>query len=100
MLHIVVPGEEGMQDQFLNDGQQKMINGEYFTFNNSKLGAINFYSKDGFVECNSPYSISTMNMLTQQTNQYEADSVSRFVINKKTLHTANGLNFVFKGPYI
>ena len=96
MLHIVVPGEEGMKDQFLNDGQQKMINGEYFTFNNSQVGAINFFSKDGVVECNSPYSVSTMSMLTQETNQFSTESNNRFTVNKKTLHTINGLNFVLK----
>ena len=43
-----------MQDAFLIDRQQKMINGEYFTFNNPEAGAINFFSEGKTVKCNSP----------------------------------------------
>ena len=67
-LHLVVPGENGMQDEFLGDGEQKMIKGEYFTFNNPKLGAINFSSEDEIIKCSSPYSVSTMSMLTREVN--------------------------------
>ncbi len=93
-LHLVVPGENGMQDEFLGDGEQKMIKGEYFTFNNPKLGAINFSSEDEIIKCSSPYSVSTMSMLTREENEY--DSLNSFILNKKTLHTANDLNFVLK----
>ena len=94
ILHLVVPGNDGMQDAFLTDRQQKMINGEYFTFNNPEAGAINFFSEGKTVKCNSPYSIVAMSMLTREVNTY--DSINMFVLNKKTLHTANGLNFVLK----
>ena len=93
-LHLVVPGENGMQDEFLGDGEQKMIKGEYFTFNNPKLGAINFSSENEIIKCSSPYSVSTMSMLTREENEY--DSLNSFIFNKKTLHTANDLNFVLK----
>ena len=94
ILHLVVPGENGMQDEFLSDGQQKMIKGEYFTFNNHKIGAINFHSEAEIINCNSPYSVSTMSMITRNTEVH--DSLIDFVLNKKTLHTVNGLNFVLK----
>ena len=94
ILHLVVPGDDGMQDEFLNVGQQQIIKEEYFTFNNPKVGAINFYSEDKIIKCNSPYSVSTMSMLTRELNEY--DSLKTFLLNKKTLHTANGLNFVLK----
>ncbi len=94
ILHLVVPGENGMRDEFLRDGQQKMIKGEYFTFNNPKIGAINFRSEAAIINCNSPYSISTMSMITRDMQEH--DSLIDFVLNKKTLHTANGLNFVLK----
>ena len=67
-LHLVVPGENGMQDEFLGDGEQKMIKGEYFTFNNPKLGAVNFSSENEIIKCSSPYSVSTMSMLTREEN--------------------------------
>ena len=94
ILHLVVPGENGMQDEFLSDGQQEMIKDEYFTFNNPKIGAINFYSEAEVINCNSPYSVSTMSMITRDIQEH--DSLIDFVLNKKTLHTANGLNFVLK----
>ena len=50
MLHLIVPGENGMQDEFLSDGEQRVIKGKYFTFNNNKIGAINYSSTlDGFI---------------------------------------------------
>ena len=94
ILHLVVPGANGMQDEFLNDRQQQIIKGEYFTFNNPKDGAINFYSEAEIIKCNAPYSVSTMSMLTRDVHEH--DSLSDFILNKKTLHTANGLNFVLK----
>ncbi|MEC9209816.1 MAG: cytochrome c biogenesis protein ResB, partial [Bacteroidota bacterium] len=94
ILHLVVPGINGMQDEFLNDRQQQIIKGEYFTFNNPKIGAINFYSDSEIIKCNAPYSVSTMSMLTRDVHEH--DSLSDFILNKKTLHTANGLNFVLK----
>ena len=97
ILHLVVPGEDGMQDEFLHDGQQKMIKGEYFTFNNSKIGAINFYIENDLLKCNASYTVSAMSMLTQEITEY--DSLNSFVFNKKTLHISNGLNFVLKGVF-
>ena len=94
ILHLVVPGTDGMQDEFLNDGQQQIIKGEYFTFNNPKIGAINFYSDDDIIKCNAPYNVSAMSMLTREINEY--DSLYNFSLKQKTLHTANGLNFVLK----
>tara|TARA_B100001250_G_scaffold253649_1_gene218162 strand:+ start:1312 stop:4356 length:3045 start_codon:yes stop_codon:yes gene_type:complete len=94
ILHLVVPGNEGMRDEYLNDGDQRIINNEYFTFNNAKDGAINFYTEGESIECSSLYNISSMSMITRDIKNH--DSGSQFVLHKKTLHTANGLNFVFK----
>jgi cytochrome c-type biogenesis protein CcsB len=93
-LNLVVPGEDGMQDEFLSDGQQKLINEEYFTFNNPKDGAINFFYINNIIECISPYDVSTMSMASREVNNYS--SLETFILNRKTLHTANGLNFVLK----
>ena len=97
MLQVVVPGNDGMRDEYLNDGEQKIINNEYFTFNNAKDGAINFYMEGDWIKCNSPYNVSTMSMITRDIRNYDASS--QFVVQKKTLHTANGLNFVFKDVF-
>ena len=94
ILHLVVPGEDGMQDEFLIDGQQKIIKGEYFTFNNSREGAVNLLLENKNIECNSSYNISAMSMLTRDVFEY--DSLTSFILQSKTLHTVNGLNFVLK----
>ena len=94
MLHIVVPGEDGMQDEFLRDGEQRIIKNEYFTFNNTREGAINFYSDKEGIKCSSPYNVETMSMLTREIKRY--DTISDFVLERRTLHTLNGLSFVLK----
>ena len=94
MLHLVVPGENGMQDEFLSDGEQRVIKGEYFTLNNNKLGAINYSSTPNGIICNTPYSVSTMSMETREIGS--KDSLVDFIFEKKVLHTSNGLNFVLK----
>jgi cytochrome c-type biogenesis protein CcsB len=94
MLHIVVPGDNGMQSEYLKDKEQTVIKGEVFTFNNPLEGAINLSSVDKVIVCNSPYAVETMSMDTRATNQYE--ELTDFNMNRRTLHTANGLNFVLK----
>jgi len=96
MLHIVVPGDNGMQSEYLKDKEQRVIKGEVFTFNNPLEGAINLSSGSSIniITCNSPYLVETMSMDTRATNQY--NELINFDVNRRTLHTANGLNFVLK----
>ena len=94
MLHIVVPGDNGMQSEYLNDKEQRVIKGEVFTFNNPLEGAINLSSDSDLIICNSPYSVESMSMNTRATNQYS--ELTDFNMYRRTLHTANGLNFVLK----
>ena len=95
MLHIVVPGDNGMQSEYLNDNEQRVIKGEVFTFNNPTEGAINLSLEKGdLIFCNSPYAVSSMSMDTRETKNY--DDLSDFTLKRRTLHTANGLNFVLK----
>ena len=94
MLHLIVPGENGMQDEFLSDGEQRVIKGKYFTFNNNKIGAINYSSTLDGIICNTPYSVSTMSMDTREIGS--KDSLVDFLFEKRILHTSNGLNFVLK----
>ena len=94
ILHVVVPGEDGMQDEFLRDGEQRIIKNEYFTFNNAREGAVNLYSEEQNIRCRSPYSVETMSMLTREIKRY--DTISDFVLERRTLHTLNGLSFVLK----
>ena len=83
-----------MQSEYLNDKEQRVIKGEVFTFNNPLEGAINLSSDSDLIICNSPYSVESMSMDTRATNQYS--ELTDFNIYRRTLHTANGLNFVLK----
>ncbi len=94
MLHLIVPGENGMQDEFLSDKEQRIIKGEFFTFNNPLVGAINFSSDSNLIYCNSPNFVNVMSMATREVSSF--DSLQSFLFNKKTLHTINGLNLVLK----
>jgi cytochrome c-type biogenesis protein CcsB len=94
MLHIVVPGDNGMQSEYLANQEQRVIKGEVFTFNNPIDGAINLKSTPNAIVCNSPYDVAAMSMDTRETAQY--DALANFNLNRRTLHTANGLNFVLK----
>ncbi len=94
MLHLIVPGENGMQDVFVSDKEQKIIKGEVFTFNNPKVDAINFSSDYNLIYCNSPNFVNVMSMSTREVSSF--DSLQRFLFNKKSLHTINGLNIVLK----
>ena len=86
-----------MEDVFLFDGQQQLVKGEFFTLNNSRNGAFNFSTEDDLIRCSSPYSVSTMSMLDRSVSNF--DALDTFLLNKKKLHTANGLNFVFKNIF-
>ena len=79
ILHVVVPGEDGMQDEFLRDGQQRIIKNEYFTFNNPREGAINFHSDEENIKCSSPYSVETMSMLTREIKRYDTITYVKWV---------------------
>ena len=94
ILHLVVPGQDGMQDEFLIDGEQREIQDLLFTFNNPITGAINLTSNDSIISCNAPYVVSTMTMSTRSTEEKVANE--DFVLQQKTLHTFNGLNLVLK----
>ena len=95
MLHLVVPGDDGMQSEYLFDQQRKIIKGKLFTFNNPIEGGINFIGFAGdSVICDSPFEVSTMSMLTRKTELF--DSKISFRVNTRTLHTVDGLNFVLK----
>ena len=83
MLHIVVPGVNGMQSEYLKDKEQRVIKGEAFTFNNPLQGAINLSSSADVIMCNSPYEVETMSMDTRATDRFSA--ITDFTMNRRTL---------------
>ena len=45
-LHLVVPGDNGMQSEYLKKNEQRRIDKYIFTFDNPKNGAVNFFFED------------------------------------------------------
>ena len=93
-LHLIVPGDNGMQSEYLKDREQKKIKGFIFTFNNPIIGAINISSDDSLLVCNAPYDIGSMKMADRAMNSYTA--MSSFELSRKILYSVNELNFVLK----
>ena len=93
-LHLVVPGDDGMQSEYLKNLEQKKIKNNVFTFNNYLEGAINIVSKDSLLICNSPFETSSMKMSDRSTNSYLPNK--EFELSRRTLYSANDLNFVLK----
>ena len=93
-LHLVVPGDDGMQSEYLKNFEQKRIKNNVFTFNNPLEGAINIVNEDSSLICNSPFEINSMKMSDRSTDSYLPNK--SFELSKRTLYTANDLNFVLK----
>ena len=93
-LHLVVPGDDGMQSEYLKNFEQKKIKNNVFTFNNPLDGAINISSVDSLLSCNSTYEISSMKMSDRSTDLFPANN--DFILSRRTLYSANELNFVLK----
>ena len=66
-LHLVVPGDDGMQSEYLKNFEQKRIKNNVFTFNNPLEGAINIVNEDSSLICNSPFEINSMKMSDRST---------------------------------
>ncbi len=93
-LHLVVPGDDGMQSEYLKNFEQKRIKKNVFTLNNPMEGAINITLVDSSLYCSSPFEVSSMKMSDRSTNQFPPQK--NFLLSKRTLYTANDLNFVLK----
>jgi cytochrome c-type biogenesis protein CcsB len=93
-LHLIVPGDNGMQSEYLKDNEQKKISNYIFTFNNPLLGAINITSSDSLFICEAPFDVGSMKMIDRSVDNFPA--MSRFELAKKTLYSINELNFVLK----
>ena len=93
-LHLVVPGDDGMQSEYLKNFEQKRIKKNIFTLNNPMDGAINITLVDSSLYCSSPFEVSSMKMSDRSTNQFPPQK--KFLLSKRTLYTANDLNFVLK----
>ncbi len=93
-LHLVVPGDDGMQSEYLKNYEQKRIKKNVFTLNNPMDGAINITLVDSSLYCSSPFEVSSMKMSDRSTNQFPPQK--KFLLSKRTLYTANDLNFVLK----
>ena len=66
IIHLVVPGEDGMQSVFLSDGERKLIDQYSFTLNNPHEKAINLFFNDSLMLV-ANLDIESMSMLDRST---------------------------------
>ena len=93
-LHLVVPGENGMQSEYLKLNEQRRIDKYVFTFNNQKVGAVNFFFEDSILYCIAPFNIQSMKMSDRSTGEFLANK--KFILERKTLYSLESLNLVLK----
>ena len=93
-LHLVVPGDNGMQSEYLKLNEQRKIKNNVFAFNNISDFAINIYYKDSLLFCKAPFEVQSMKMSDRSSNSFAANT--EFVLSQRTLYSVNELNFVLK----
>ena len=93
-LHLVVPGDNGMQSEYLKKNEQRRIDKYIFTFDNPKNGAVNFFFEDNVLFCNAPFDIQSMKMSDRSTGEFLANK--KFILERKTLYSLESLNLVLK----
>ena len=93
IIHLVVPGESGMQSVFLKEGEQKIIGQNNFTLNNPKEEAINLFYNDSLILVTNK-DIESMSMLDRSTATLTKNQ--RNILTKRKLYSAENLQFVVK----
>ena len=93
IIHLVVPGESGMQSVFLKEGEQKIIGQNNFTLNNPKEEAINLFYNDSLMLVTNK-DIESMSMLDRSTATLTKNQ--RNILTKRKLYSAENLQFVVK----
>ncbi len=93
IIHLVVPGESGMQSVFLTEGEQKIIGQNNFTLNNPKEEAINLFYNDSLMLVANK-DIESMSMLDRSTATLTKNQ--RNILTKRKLYSAENLQFVVK----
>ena len=97
VVHLIVPGPDGMQSEYLLNKEQRRISNYIFTFNNPMIDAINLSTESGRLVCDAPASISSMKMADRSVITYNPNS--NFYLVKKTLYSMKELNFVYYCSY-
>nr|MBC8298390.1 cytochrome c biogenesis protein ResB [Pelagibacterales bacterium] len=94
ILHLVVPGDNGMQSEYLKINEQRKIKNNVFAFNNMSDFAINIFYKDSILYCKAPFEVQSMKMSDRSSDSFSANT--EFVLSQRTLYSVNELNFVLK----
>ncbi len=93
IIHLVIPGEDGMQSVFLSDGERKLIDQYSFTLNNPHEKAINLFFNDSLMLV-ANLDIESMSMLDRSTATLAKNQ--RNILEKRKLYSAENLQFVIK----
>jgi len=93
-LHLVVPGDNGMQSEYLKINEQRKIKNNVFAFNNMSDFAINIFYIDSILYCKAPFEVQSMKMSDRSSDSFSSNT--EFVLSQRTLYSVNELNFVLK----
>ena len=93
IIHLVVPGESGMQSVFIMDGEQKIIGGHVFTLNNPQEKALNLFFNDSLILLANT-DIESMSMLDESTATLLKNQRNK--LTKRKLYSTENLQFVIK----
>jgi len=82
----------------LADNNQAEFVGQILTLNNSKEGALNFYTRNDSVFCNSPNSLMLMSMPPKPgVRPAMIDANTEFFVNPMSLLKLESVNIMFVG---
>jgi len=93
MIEMVVTAENGRQTVLLKEGEEKLINSVWFSFNgDSHKEGVRIYNRDGQAYIQTPFDFSVMSMADQSTSTFRADSLYPFL--PMQLYTLNEIMVV------
>ena len=78
----------------IKSGDKILFKTFYFTLDNQVSGALNFYSENGKLMCNTPTKLSTMSMPPNGNGLKHYNAGNNFEISGMTLIKLNAINFV------
>ncbi|MEE2700166.1 MAG: cytochrome c biogenesis protein CcsA [Bacteroidota bacterium] len=93
IIHLIVPGENGMESIFLSEGERKLIDNYSFTLNNPHENAINLFFNDSLMLV-ANLDIESMSMLDRSTAILAKNQ--RNTLETRKLYSSENLQFVIK----
>lgn len=93
IIKIVIAGNNGREEYYLNQGEVKNFRGTWFNFGNAEMPqAINIYYRDNNLLFSTPEPLSQMQMATQQRDTVYPGTLNPLLV--RSLYSGSKVNFV------